>query len=60
MARMSAAGIFPDEIAGAIQETDELFVSIIKLGFQRLPDDFGFRPVQCARPVVQPLRKIVR
>ena len=41
MARMFAAGVFADQIAGVVEEAFK-FLFTVELRHQRLPDNFGF------------------
>lgn len=60
MARIfPAAGIFADQIAGAVEEAFK-FLFAVELRDQRLSYDFGLGAVEVARPAVQPFSQIVR
>jgi hypothetical protein len=54
----SAAGIFANQITGAVEQALK-FLFAVELRYQRLPDNFGFRAIQIARPAVQPVGKLV-
>ena len=56
---MPAACVFAYQIARAVQKAHK-FSSAIEFRLQRPPDNFGFWPVQFARPAVQPFRKLGR
>ncbi len=59
MARiLSAAGVFANQIAGAVEEAFK-FLFAVELRQQRLPDDFRFRAVQVTRPAVQPVGQVI-